>query len=121
MRIQSLHHVQITIPPDSEAEGRVFYCHVLGLRELPKPESLQGRGGFWLELGALQIHLGVQKDLDRLAQRSHLAFEVDDLEQWRAQLIEAGIAVDESIPIPGYSRFECRDPFGNRLEFIQVL
>ena len=27
----------------------------------------------------------------------------------------------ESIPIPGHDRFECRDPFGNRLEFIQAL
>jgi len=121
MRIQSLHHVQITIPPGSEAAGRDFYCAVLGLREIPKPESLLARGGFWIELGVLQIHLGVQDGLDRRAQKSHIAFEVDDLDAWRAQLDEAGIDIDESIPIPGYTRFECRDPFGNRLEFIQAV
>lgn len=121
MRIQSLHHVQFTIPPGGEAEGRNFYCGVLGLREIPKPESLLARGGLWIELGMLQIHLGVQDGLDRRVQKSHLAFEVDDLAAWREQLGEAGIDMEESIPIPGYLRFECRDPFGNRLEFIQAV
>jgi hypothetical protein len=25
------------------------------------------------------------------------------------------------VPIPGYERFEFRDPFGNRVEFIQAV
>ena len=31
----------------------------------------------------------------------------------------SGISVLESIPIPGYDRFEFRDPFGNRVEMIE--
>ena len=30
-----------------------------------------------------------------------------------------GIEVVEGIPIPGYDRFEFRDPFGNRVEFME--
>jgi hypothetical protein len=32
-----------------------------------------------------------------------------------------GIAILDGIPIRGYDRFEIRDPFGNRVEFIQAL
>lgn len=31
----------------------------------------------------------------------------------------ARIAIVESVSIPAYVRFEIRDPFGNRIEFIQ--
>jgi hypothetical protein len=61
MRIQRLHHAQITIPSDKEAEARAFYCGALAL--------------------------GLRK-------------------------------IADSIPIEGYDRFEFRDPFGNRVEFI---
>jgi hypothetical protein len=37
---------------------------------------------------------------------------------WRERLVAAGFAALDGIPLPGYDRFECRDPFGNRLEFI---
>ena len=40
--ILSVHHAQITIPKGAEAEAREFYCEFLGLKEVPKPESLQG-------------------------------------------------------------------------------
>jgi len=49
--IVGIHHVQITVPRGSEAEARQFYCDVLGLREVEKPESLRARGGFWLQVG----------------------------------------------------------------------
>jgi hypothetical protein len=38
---------------------------------------------------------------------------------WRARLIANNIQADDSIPIPGYDRFEFRDPFGNRVEMIE--
>ncbi len=44
--ILSLHHVQITIPKDTEVAARTFYCDLLGLPEIEKPESLKNRGGF---------------------------------------------------------------------------
>ena len=32
-----------------------------------------GRGGFWLQVGDMQIHVGVEDDVDRAATRAHLA------------------------------------------------
>jgi len=116
-----LNHAQITIPPGAESEARQFYCDLLGLPELEKPDSLKPRGGFWLQLGDQQIHVGVEDGVDRHATKAHLAYEVSDLKFWRALLTEHGFMPEDGIPIPGYSRVECRDPFGNRLEFIQPI
>ena len=121
MKIQRLHHGQVSIPKGAEPEARAFYCGVLGLREIPKPDSLQGRGGFWAELGDLQIHFGVEDGVDRRATKSHLAYEVSDLGGWRRTLADAGIIAKDGIPIPGFERFEFRDPFGNRVEFLERL
>ncbi len=121
MSILGLHHAQICIPKGTEAEGRRFYCDLLGLPEIEKPASLQTRGGFWLQVGDRQVHVGTEGLVDRAATKAHLAYEVDDLEAWRAKLQEGGIDIIEGVPIPGYARFEFRDPFGNRVEFIQAL
>lgn len=120
MRIQRLHHAQLTIPPGAEAEARAFYIELLGLEETPKPESLRGRGGFWLQLGDAQVHVGVETGADRRATKAHLAYEVDGLETWRARLEAAGHPCEDGVPIPGWSRFELRDPFGNRLELLEA-
>jgi catechol 2,3-dioxygenase-like lactoylglutathione lyase family enzyme len=114
-----LHHAQITIPVGAEETARTFYCDMLGLQEIPKPESLEGRGGFWLALGDVQIHVGVENGVDRRATKAHIAYQVENIEAWHALLLEHEIQVLESVPIPGYDRFEFRDPFGNRVEFIQ--
>ena len=116
--IRRLNHAQISIPIGAEDAARVFYCGVLGLREVPKPTTLVGRGGFWLQVGDMQIHVGVEDKVDRAATRAHLAYEVDDLAAWRTRLVAHGTTILESVPIPGYDRFECRDPFGNRLEVL---
>ena len=117
--IVRVHHAQITIPRGSEEQGRDFYCRMLGLREVEKPAALEGRGGFWLLVGDVQVHVGTEDGVERTATRAHLAYEVTDLEHWRTRLQEHGIAILEATPIPGYVRFEIRDPFGNRVEFIQ--
>lgn len=115
-----LHHAQITIPKGAEDECRRFYCGLLGLSETAKLASLEGRGGLWLELGEIQIHVGTEENSNRAASKAHLAYEVDDLRSWRAKLEERRIEILEGIPIPGYDRFEFRDPFGNRVEFLQA-
>lgn len=119
--IERLHHVQITVPNDQEAEARAFYIDLLGLREIPKPDALRSRGGFWLALAGQEIHVSLEDGVDRLKTRAHLAYQVADLASWRAKLEAAGCVVLESVPIPGFDRFETRDPFGNRLEMIQPL
>jgi catechol 2,3-dioxygenase-like lactoylglutathione lyase family enzyme len=121
MTIIRLHHVQITIPRGMEKQGREFYCDLLGLAEIEKPEALRGRGGFWLQVGDRQVHVGSEDGVQREATRAHIAYEVDDIMAWRTRLQEHGIAILEAVPLPGYARFEIRDPFGNRVEFTQVI
>lgn len=119
MRIERINHVQISIPHGSEDEVRRFYCHILGLRETPKPDALRGRGGLWLIVGDQSIHFGTEDVQDRAASKRHVAFEVDDLDAARQELQQAGVKIIEGIPIPGYDRFEFRDPFGNRIELMK--
>lgn len=117
--IVGLHHAQITVPRGAEAQAREFYCDFLGLREIDKPAALQGRGGLWLRVGDTQVHVGTEDGVDRAATKAHVAYEVSDLARWRQRLQARGIAILDGIPIPGYDRCEIRDPFGNRVEFIQ--
>ena len=119
LRIVRLHHAQITIPAGAEEAARRFYCDVLALPEIAKPVSLAGRGGFWIAVGEMQVHVGTEDGVDREATKAHLAYGVTNLAAWRVRLEAAGCTLLEGIPIPGYDRFETRDPFGNRVEFIQ--
>ena len=118
--ILGIHHVQITIPKGAEDAARDFYCDLLGLKEIPKPDELAGRGGFWLEVGDRQVHVGTEDDVDRSGSKAHVAYAVKDLDESRRILSAAGVAVKEGIQIPGPRRFEFRDPFGNRIEFLEV-
>jgi len=121
MSLLKIHHAQITIPENAEVEARKFYCGFLGLKEIPKPESLRGRGGFWLELSDLQIHVGTENDFDRFQTKAHVAYLVEDLGVWRGKLEVESVEIIEGVPIPNYRRFEFRDPFGNRVEFLEAV
>ena len=112
-------HIALTIPCGAEDQARQFYCHVLGLVELEKPDSLKPNGGLWLQTGNLPLHLGVEDGVDRTKTKSHPAFEVNDLNKAREHLIKYDIPIKEAVPIPGHERFYVSDPFGNRIEFIQ--
>lgn len=117
--ILGLHHAQITIPVGSEKEGKDFYCGILGLSEIEKPNSLKLRGGFWLLVGNLEVHIGTEDGFNRLTTKAHLAYEVKSISQWRKKIQNHRIEIIESIPIPGFERFEFKDPFGNRVELIE--
>lgn len=119
--ILGLHHAQITIPKGAEEEGKNFYCGVLGLPEIEKPESLKGRGGFWLKVGEQEVHAGTEDGVDRTKTKAHLAYKVKDLSYWKAVLEQNNIKMLDSVPIPHFERFEFRDPFGNRVEMIQEI
>ncbi len=121
MKVQRLHHAQITIPPHEEEAAREFYCGLLGLTEVEKPDSLKAKGGFWVACGDLQIHVSIEAGFDRLQTKTHLAYQVDEVAAWRAKLRAAGYDVKGNTPIPGFDRVEFRDPFGNRIELIQAL
>ncbi|MGH9947236.1 MAG: VOC family protein [Pyrinomonadaceae bacterium] len=119
--IKAVHHVQVSIPIGAEDQARKFYCGVLGLKEISKPESLAGRGGFWLDLDGTQIHFGTEDGIDRTRSKAHVAYLVSNLAHWREKLTAANVAILDGIPIPNYRRFEFRDPFGNRVEFLEYI
>lgn len=119
--ILGLHHAQITIPQGTEEAGKNFYCKVLGLKEISKPDSLLRRGGFWLQVGDQEVHVGTEDGFNRLTTKAHLAYQVEDVSYWRKVLMENDIKILDSVPIPDFERFEFRDPFGNRGEIIQPI
>lgn len=119
--IVGLHHVQLTIPKGCEEQGKAFYCHVLGLKEIEKPTSLQGRGGFWLQVGNQEVHVGTEDGFDRYTTKAHIAYQVDNVAHWKNVLSEHQIEILDCVPIPHFERFEFRDPFGNRVEMIQPI
>ena len=65
---------------------------------MSKPPQLAARGGCWFESGALQVHLGVEKDFIP-ARKAHPAFIVDNLAGMVSKAIQAGLRVTEDEPI----------------------
>lgn len=117
--VNRLNHVDVIIPRGSEVKAREFYCDFLGLVEVSKPAHLAKNGGLWLSLGQVQIHLSIQDGYDPSQTKAHLAYEVTDLKRLQILLSERGIKINENSPVPGFIRFDIRDPFGNRIEFLQ--
>ena len=114
----ALDHVLIAIPPDSERRAREFYVDVLGLTEVPRAESLGGRGGGWFASGGVSIHLGVDPAFSA-ADKAHVALLVTSLPALVARCSAAGCEIWHDVPIPGFKRAHLRDPFGNRLELME--
>ncbi|MHA6252676.1 VOC family protein [Oceanobacillus sp. CAU 1775] len=119
--IVGIHHAQITIPKGMEDAARDFYCGVLGLKKIEKPETLNGRGGFWLKVGELELHVGTEDSAERANTKAHVAYQVNDISYWKETLRKNNTEILTSIAIPSYDRFEFRDPFGNRVEMIQSI
>lgn len=118
--IANIDHVMIATPPDGENAARLFYSEILGLVEMAKPAALITRGGLWYQVGALQLHLGIDREF-RPARKAHVAFIVSNLPGLRQQVIDAGLTVIDDDLLPGFDRFYLDDPFGNRLEFLEPL
>ena len=113
--IIGIDHVQIAVPEALEAECVAFYREVFGFPEIPKPEELRERGGAWFQVGALQMHIGVDPEPSPKSKR-HICFLVDDLAAAKAKVLARGVAIEEANVAEGLSRFFIRDPAGNRIE-----
>ncbi|MEI4470666.1 VOC family protein [Frigidibacter sp. MR17.24] len=118
--ILALHHVQLAMPRGGEPAARQFYGGVLGLPEVAKPAALAGRGGCWFESGELRLHLGVETPFVP-ARKAHPGLQVADLSELCARLDRHGIAVTPDAALPGLRRVHVADPFGNRLELLELL
>ncbi len=119
IKIKRLDHIQLCIPPGKESEARSFYAGVLELEEIEKPEALKKNGGLWFRAGDVDLHVGVEEGSRKT--KAHPAFEVHHIDEARNYLERNGIEIHDEIRIPGVSRFSFRDPFGNRIEFLEKL
>jgi catechol 2,3-dioxygenase-like lactoylglutathione lyase family enzyme len=117
--VARIDHVQIAAPEGCETAARDFYGSILGLKEIEKPAALHGRGGCWFECGSQQLHIGVEKHF-RPARKAHPAFAIFHLDELRETLTACGVKVVEDDHLPGAHRFYAEDPWGNRLEFVEV-
>ncbi len=109
-----LDHLLITIPEGATAAARAFYSNVLGLTEIAGGYP---HGAIWFALADIQLHLREECSGDFSAR--HPAFEVANLDEAREELAQKGVPVSYSSDIDGRQRFFIRDPFGNRIEFLQ--
>jgi catechol 2,3-dioxygenase-like lactoylglutathione lyase family enzyme len=119
MEILGFDHIQLAMPSGGEAAARAFYAHVLGLSEVEKPLDLAARGGCWFERGVVKIHLGTDQDF-RPARKAHPGLLVRGLEILVARLEAKGFSIARGEPIEGYDRVHVNDPFGNRIELMEV-
>jgi catechol 2,3-dioxygenase-like lactoylglutathione lyase family enzyme len=113
----AIDHVQIAIPVGGEEKARAFFGKLLGLKELPKPADMAGRGGCWFTLGGRQLHLGIDRNF-RPAKKAHVALSTDALDALRVRIEGAGHVIKDDSPVDGRYRFFTEDPFGNRIEFM---
>src|ERR1017187_2430283 len=123
LRLESIDHVQVTVPTSVEAEALRFYGVVLGLEPITKPEALLPNGGAWYRLGAVEVHLSREDGVSAASEsKRHVCYVVSNLEEARLELARHGVdIIPDRQPTFGWARFYIRDPGGNRIEIAQRL
>ncbi len=111
--IHSIHHVQLGFPAGQQSLVRHFYGELLGLKEF------RLGGGNALRFYAASQRVDLVPVPNWVPSPSHLAFEVQNLPGFRTKLLDAGLEIDETRPLPGHLRFFVNDPAGNPLEFLE--
>ncbi len=120
--ILNIHHSSVIVA-DVNASLK-FYCGVLGLTQLERPNFPYG--GAWLDLGLQQMHLLELPNPDPTTGRPdhggkdrHIAFHVVNLDLVK-QSLDKG-SVNYTLSASGRRALFCRDIDGNALEFIEKL
>jgi extradiol dioxygenase family protein len=116
IQFSRLDHVLVCIPEGKTAEARAFYGQVLGLAEIPGEHP---GGAIWFEMADIQLHL--REEAGGSLSLRHPAFEIRNLDAAKVLLQQKGVDVSYSSDIDGRQRFFIRDPFGNRMEFLEFV
>ena len=120
MKITAIDHVQLAMPAGEEVRAKEFYEDILGLKQVPKPAELAMRGGAWFENECVKVHLGVEQDFCP-ARKAHPAFVVEELASLISLLKDKGYLITPAESLEGIMRVHVADPFGNRIELIELL
>ncbi len=130
MNIRKADHVALVVA--SVERSRHFYMQVLGMQEVPRPQSFNFPGA-WLQTHNFQIHLigedveGRSRQLNlgyttselAVGHATHVAFEVNDLEEAMQHLHAQGVEIAGG-PRPrgdGVQQLYFLDPDGYVIEF----
>lgn len=117
--IIAIDHVNVIVSKSLEEAAKHFYGSLLGLKEIPKPAELLGRGGAWYEIGSVQLHLSA-RIVAADSPKGHVCYKVADVAFAEARLREQGVEIiPDDRPIAGQPRFYVRDPGGNLIEIAQ--
>ena len=123
--IVGVDHINLTIDEGADAleRARAFYGGVLALEPLPRMTHEESPRGAWYSCGAQELHLSAESGASgsNNSSRRHAGFCVADLDALGSRIRAAGIEVKTGNPMPGRKRFFVRDPFGNRLEFMEQI
>jgi len=118
--ILSLNHASLIVA--DIIISRVFYCNVLGLQEVDRPDL--GFPGVWFQIGSQQLHLLELENQDPITGRPehggrdrHVALNALALAPVQDALNKAGIVYTMSKS--GRRALFCRDPDGNAIEIIE--
>lgn len=114
IRITHLDHVSLIVTDIENA--RSFYGGILGLKEIAPPAAFDFVA-VWYDLGGHYLHL-LQKLVPDSISARHPCFHVADIVAARAHVASHGLAIEETVKIPGCDRFFVRDPDGNRIELL---
>ncbi|WP_374950938.1 VOC family protein [Mucilaginibacter sp.] len=119
IRFKRLDHFHVCVPPQRLQEAKNFYADVVGLKLVDRPDHLFSSPGYWFDIGNVQLHIGVEDAL--LQSIRHTAMEVADKNDAKTHLRQHGVEILPEPVIPGRDRFAFIDPFGNRMELLQIL
>jgi catechol 2,3-dioxygenase-like lactoylglutathione lyase family enzyme len=110
-------HIHICVSPEKLEEAKLFYTNVIGLELIERPDVFTS-AGYWFAIGNIDLHIGVEHLLPRTIR--HSAFEVTSIVAARKHLQDHGIEIVEEPKIAGRERFAFIDPFGNRMELLEM-
>jgi catechol 2,3-dioxygenase-like lactoylglutathione lyase family enzyme len=116
-----INHVTISVPAGEHAKVRHFYGEILGLEEIPRPDSLNAVYDLmWFKFLDILFHLDFTPPWTTPAENRHVAIEIQDLPSVRFYLEMQGATIREAVVMPDRDRFYLLDPFGNYFELLEL-
>lgn len=117
IKFKRVDHIHIAVPPGRLEEAKDFYSNIIGLELIDRPDDLFNSAGYWFNIAAIQLHVGVEPPMP--ISTRHTAFEVQDAAA-ALEYLKDKVEILEEPVIPGRDRFAFHDPFGNRIELLQL-
>jgi catechol 2,3-dioxygenase-like lactoylglutathione lyase family enzyme len=118
-----LQHVSIPRPPGEESaqRAREFYAGVVGLKEKPVPSTILHADLVWFKItDDTELHVFASTESTPKTGQ-HFCLNISDVESMRKSIAGCGFTTWDADPIQGRPRFFCHDPFGNSIEFTQIV